>query len=388
MDAIEDILRIAQCPGVGPRTYSRLQQAFGSAQAILGASIQALGQVEGVDAGRAKQVLQAETYDPRPELERAAACGVHLVSQEDPAYPQALKNTFDPPILLYVKGHLKPSDGVALSVVGTRHPSHYGRAQGERFGALLAQTGFTVVSGLARGIDSAAHRGALAARGRTIAVQGRGLAEVYPEENRDLADEVAASGAILSELPMDTGPAPENFPRRNRIIAGMSLGTLVIEAPARSGALITARLANDLGREVFAIPGRIDQRAAAGVNDLIAQGQAKLVQGLEDILEEIGPVADALRPRVGQEATDPAEAPASSQPSPSLEQPSVEPQTRTANAREEQVLAVLGADPVHIDDICAQTGLPVHVVASTLMMLELKRAVDQLPGKFYVPKHR
>ncbi len=394
MEPIEDILRLAACPGLGPRTYARLREAFGTADAILGQSAAALRAVDGIRAPLADAIARSGDYDPRPELDRAAEEGVSILGQGDPAYPASLRETFDPPIVLYVKGELVPEDAIGLAIVGTRRTSQYGRAQAERFASLLARAGFTVVSGLARGVDSAAHRGALVAGGRTLAVLGSGLARIYPPENRDLAAEITGAGALVSEFAMDADPSRENFPRRNRLIAGLTLGTLVIEAPLRSGALITARLANELGREVFAIPGRIDQRNAEGCNRFISEGQAKLVQSLDDILEEFQDVADALRgapPPVrqarlpgaddaGTEATEADDAAGIAD----ADDGDEDAPAPAADDRESRILAVIADEEMHIDEICARSGLPVHEVSATLMLLELKRRIEQQPGRFFV----
>lgn len=362
MSRVEEALALAASPGLGPRTYLRLKEHFGSDAAILGASVADLAQVEGVSASLTRTVAAAHEYDPRPELERAAEVGACILSQDDEAYPKALKESYDPPIVLYVRGTLQPEDALALAVVGTRQPTQYGRAQAERFAGQFARLGLVVVSGLARGIDSVAHRACLQAGGRTLAVLGSGLGRIYPRENRDLASAISAQGAVLSEYPVDTGPSRENFPKRNRLIAALAFGTLVVEAPRRSGSLITARLANELGREVFALPGRIDQRQAAGGNHLIASGQAKLIQSLECVLEELGPLAEALGPPP----------------------PAADGAATTADPREASLLAAIPAgEETHIDQVCAATGLPAHEVAAGLMMLELKRAVRQLPGRFF-----
>ncbi|MBN1257754.1 MAG: DNA-processing protein DprA [Planctomycetes bacterium] len=400
MDRIEEALRLASCPGIGPRTYLQLRNAFGSNDAILGASVEQLCEVDGVGKILAEKIARAHEYDPRQELEAAARQQVQLIDQDNPAYPPALKTTFDPPILLYVKGSLRPSDAIALAIVGTRQPSRYGRAQAERFSALLARTGFTIVSGLARGIDSAAHRSALVAGGRTLAILGSGIGNIYPEENRDLAAEISQNGAVISEFPMQASPARENFPRRNRLIAGMTLGTLVVEGPTRSGSLITARLANELGREIFAIPGQIDHRNAEGCNALIAQGQAKLVTGLDDILEELGPLREALQPSVNEDLSEEHSADLSTQQSlmtkevagkvvstvdELMKPPSVAP--GAGSEKEITILNSLGEEEMHIDDLCVQSGLPVHEVSGLLMIMELKGLVRQHPGNF-VARHK
>jgi DNA processing protein len=372
MEQVENLVRLALAPGIGCVTVNRLLRHFGDSDRVLGAAESELKGVEGVTANHVKGVLAAGKIDPRPELELAARHGVSLIAFDDPAYPAHLRSTYDPPFILYVRGELKPADNLSLALVGTRRASNYGHEQAERFGSLLARAGFTVVSGLARGIDSYAHRGALAARGRTLAVVGCGLAHMYPEENRDLAAEIAGHGAVISEFPMDVGPARENFPRRNRIIAGLSLGVLVVEAPERSGALITARFAGEMNREIFAIPGRIDQLNATGCHRLIREG-ATLVRNLEDILSELGPMSDAAAKAVSeQEKSKPAPVRGNSF-------SNIKPVDN-----EELILSRLDHEPVHIDEICAATGLPVSTVSATLMIMEIKQQVQQKPGKFFL----
>lgn len=386
-DAVEDIMRLMSCQGVGPRTFARLRHAFGSVEDVLRANKSELMGVKEVGPKVAGEILRCRDYDPRPELARAAEIGAKVLGIDDAEYPPALRNSFDPPALLYVKGDILPRDSIAIAIVGTRRLSAYGRSQAERFASLLARMGVCVVSGLARGVDSVAHRSCMTARGRTLAVMGSGLGHIYPEENRDLASEISQSGAVISEFPIDTGPSRENFPRRNRIIAALTLGTLVVEAPMRSGALITARFANEYGREVYAIPGRIDQRNAEGCNNLIARGQAKLVQNMEDIMEELGPLAENLKKeagvvverRVPQEVSAQAQGGASGN-SAQMAQPAQSP----AEIKEQKILEAVGTDTIHIDDICVRSGLPVHEVSAGLMMLELKRQVKQRPGKFFV----
>ncbi len=370
MERVEHLLKLTLASGIGPVTIHRLLRELGSADAVLGESEERLRKVEGVTAAHARAVREAREIDPRPELDAAGREDVELIGYDDPRYPEQLRQTYDPPVILYVRGELVPADGVAMAVVGTRRPTHYGREQAERFGDLLARSGFTVVSGLARGIDTCAHRGALRAGGRTLAVLGNGLGHVYPEENRDLAAQVTSAGALLSEFRMDAGPARENFPRRNRIVAGLALGVLVVEAPSRSGAVITARYASEMNRELFVIPGRIDHENTAGCHRLIREG-ATLARDLDDILEEFGPLADTLaqRRREGAERADP-EAPREG--------------AQAADDVEAQILSALGPDPAHIDHICATTGLAAGKVSAALMILELKRAVVQKPVKFFV----
>ncbi|MHC4886526.1 MAG: DNA-processing protein DprA [Planctomycetota bacterium] len=378
MQNLEDVLRLASVEGVGPRTYRSLIETLGSVDQVLGASRDELSQVPGMRRGTCHALLQAHRYDPRPELEEADRIGVQILHQEHPQYPAPLLSIYDPPILLYCRGTLVPSDRMAVGVVGTRGPSHYGRAMANRFASELSRLGFAVVSGLARGVDSVAHRSALRAGGRTLAVLGSGLGCIYPEENADLVVQIAEQGAVLSEFPLRMEPAREHFPRRNRLIAGLSLGTLVVEAPHRSGSLITARMANEMGREVFAIPGRVDQRNAEGGNHLIQRGEAKLVTRVEDLLEEFGPMAGQERqPDVGS----PVQTRLDLEGAPPTED---EPCPLSAEGeREEKILLALEGGEMPIDGICAATGLVVAQVSSALMLLELKRRVRRKPGRVY-----
>ena len=290
-------LRWALTDGIGPLTFSRMLIQLGDPAEALGASAGVLQTVKGI--GREKASAIARSRDSAAvdeEVSAAEVHGVRIVCRADAEYPEGLKRIPDAPIVIYVKGDLLPTDVVALAIVGSRRCTIYGSEQARRFGELLAGAGFTVVSGLARGIDAFAQHGAADAGGRSIAVMGRGLAEIYPPENEALATRLLEHGAWVSELPMQAAVRAENFPSRNRIIAGMTLGTLVIEAAQRSGALITARLATEYNREVFALPGRAQDPMSIGTNALIRDGGAKLVMSLEDILEEISEVAEALRP--------------------------------------------------------------------------------------------
>ena len=293
---------------------------------------------------------------------------------EDEGYPQPLRNIPDPPICLYVRGRLEPTDSVAVAVVGTRRCSHYGREQAILFGQLLARAGFTVVSGLARGIDSHAHRGALQGGGRTIAVLGNGLGSIYPAEHESLAAEVATVGAVLSEFPVESQPAPENFPRRNRIIAGLALGVMVIEGGKTSGALITAGLASEYNREVFALPGRVDNpQLTAGVHRLIRDGQAKLVTCLEDVLDELGQVGEIMRDdTVPSEQAGKEPAAEASKPVPKLD------------TEEQAVLDAVTSGVEDADEIVAKTRLQMGQVMSTLTSLQLKGVIRRLPGNRFV----
>ena len=298
------------------------------------------------------------------ECERLEADWARLITLPEASYPDALRWLPDPPPVLYARGELLPQDRLAIAVVGSRRPSRYGRSMAERFGAELAEHGFTVVSGLARGVDGLAHRGALRAGGRTIAVLGCGVNRVYPPEHRGLCEDICAQGAVLSEFGFDTRPQRWNFPRRNRIISGLTLGVVVVEATERSGSLLTARHAAEQGREVFAVPGRIDVESSRGAHRLI-QGGAKLVTGAGDILDEL---PEAVRETALKFAVTPA---------------TVEEAAPDLSAPESRVLALLGAEETHIEALIAASQLPAHRVASILATLELRGLARQFPGKFF-----
>ncbi len=364
-------LRLHLTPGVGPRLYAALVEHFGSARAAAEAPASALREVPGIGretAGRIRDGL-AEA-DPEAERDRAAAAGVRVLVLGEPAYPPGLGYLAAAPPVLYVKGTLEAEDAQAVTLVGTRRCSLYGSDQAERLGGGLGRAGFTVVSGLARGIDSSAHRGALAAGGRTLAVLGNGLDTVYPPENAHLADAVVACGALVSEFPMTTGPTAENFPRRNRILAALALGTVVIEAGRRSGALITARFAYELGKDVFAVPNRVDAPGAAGVHALLRDG-ATLVESVTDILDafpDLAVPAGAAEADGARDATLALKA--------------------NLSAEEARLLEVLDGDPAGTDALAAGTGLDAARVSGALTLLELKGLVRALPGGRFVRRRR
>ena len=298
------------------------------------------------------------------ECERLEANWAKLVTLPEAAYPELLRWLPDPPPVLYMRGEMLPQDGVAIAVVGSRRPSRYGRMMAERFGAELAEQGFTVVSGMARGVDGLAHQGALQAGGRTIAVLGCGVNRVYPPEHRRLYESICGQGSVVSEFGFDTKPDRWNFPRRNRIISGLTLGVVVVEASERSGSLHTAHHAIEQGREVFAVPGRIDVESSRGTHRLI-QGGAKLVTGVGDILEEL---PEAIRTSALQHAKTRALA---EQPAPDL------------SPQEAQVFRLLSVEEIHIEAVIEASRLPAHLVASILATLELQGVVRQFPGKFF-----
>ena len=365
-------LRLQLTTDVGPIRLRNLLDHFGSVDAVLAASRGDLERVRGI-AGRVSEGIFRARNDnaAEREIDRAAHFGLRIVCLEDPDYPKPLLNIPDPPTCLYIRGQLRPADAVAVAIVGTRRCSHYGREQAVRFGELLGHAGFTVVSGLARGVDGHAHRGALRAGGRTVAVLGNGLGSVYPREHESLAAEVAEAGAVLSEFPVETSPAPENFPRRNRIIAGLSLGVIVAEAGKQSGALITARLANEYNREVFAVPGRVDQpELTLGTSGLIRDGQAKLVTGLDDVLDELGNVGEVMRTSAPPAPLTPDHQDAAMMVAAAL----------TLTTEERAVLDAVTKGTEDADAICLETQLDIGRVTPVLTSLQLKGLVKRLPG--------
>ena len=367
--------------GIGPIVFARLLVRFGDAETALGVSAGQLQTVKGIGRETVESIARSrDAAKVEAEVEAAAEHGLRIICQADPDYPEGLKRIADPPIVLYVKGELLPTDALAIAIVGTRRCTIYGSEQARRFGELLAQAGFTIVSGLARGIDAFAHHGAVDADGRSIAVFGRGLDEIYPPDNRALAEKLLEHGAWLSELPVRTAVRRENFPTRNRIIAGLTLGTLVVEAPQRSGALITARLANEYNREVFAVPGRVQDPTSFGSNALIRDGAAKLVTCLDDILEELGEVGLAMQQKPG-EADDSSDA---GRESPS-ERPGAasKPALRLSPA-ESRVYEVIGYEPMLQDAVLAATELPPGEVLAAFTSLELKGLIKRLPGQLVV----
>ncbi len=292
---------------------------------------------------------------------------VNVVTIFDENYPVALRSIYDPPVVLYIKGHWPGDHGLAIGVVGSRNASVYGLKIAEKFSSQLAELGITVVSGLARGVDAASHRGCLRTGGQTVAVVGCGLCHVYPEQNRELYKEIGQKGAILSEFPMSVPPISGNFPARNRIISGLSLAVLVVEASLKSGALITSRFALEQGRDVFAVPGQIDQSNSQGVNQLIKDG-AKLVTCFEDILQELEPQLRRDFVKTGK----------------TEEEFLPERTTHDLSEQEWSVVKCVNKEPLYIDEVVAKSGQPQLEVAGVLLKLELKKVIKQLPGKYFV----
>jgi len=362
MNDTEASIVLNMLPQMGPVRFRSLMERFGSPSAILSASGQDLRSVEGIGTEVASFITGwREHADPDEELNAVEKAGARVVTQADPEYPELLKEIHDPPILLYVLGRLEERDQRnGIGIVGTRRASHYATESAKKLGYQLAYSGLTIYSGLARGIDAAAHQAALAANGRTVAVLGSGLSHIYPEENIPLAERIAAgSGAVISEFPMGTTPTRQTFPKRNRIISGCSFGLLVVEAPMNSGSLISAREAADQGRSLYAVPGRIDQPVTLGSNRLIQQG-AKLVIDAGDILSDL-PMIFANPPDLER-----------SGPRVQLE------------GEERLVYDAIGDDPTPVDQIIAKSGLPAATVSSRLLALELGRHVRSQPGNRFL----
>jgi DNA processing protein len=358
-------VRLACVPGIGSRLRQLLLERFGSPQAVFAASPKEIAGVARIGLKLAELIpTLAKAPVAEEVIELCRRREVQILPEGTAGYPGLLSRIDDPPGLLFVRGKLEPCDALAVAIVGARHASAYGRRVAHQLAGGLARAGYTVVSGLARGIDAAAHRGALEAGGRTIAVLGSGVLSIYPPEHAELALEVIAQGAVVSELPPLTEPQTGTFPSRNRIISGLTLGTVVVEAADRSGALITARLAGEQGREVFAVPGPIDSRMSRGCHGLIRDG-ATLVQGIDDILEELGPLFETAVTADGREVKSPAEL--------------------RLDELERQVLAAIdtlagGAGGVDIDDLVAETGLAAARVLAAIGVLETRRIARRLPG--------
>jgi len=374
---IEKWLKLIRAEGVGPVTFAKLLEHFGTIDKTLGASVSEMTKIEGIGLKTAEQIAATRNkFDAIAELESAEKLGVWIIHFNDERYPPVLRRIYDPPPVLYIKGSLSRQDNLCVAIVGCRRCSLYGQEQASRFGHLLASAGFTVCSGMARGIDTAAHQGALSAGGRTIAVQGCGLANIFPPENAKLFEMIAESGACVSELPLRYEPLSENFPPRNRIIAGLSLGTIVIEASLKSGALITARAALENNREVMAIPGKIDSPISRGTHQLLKQG-AKLVESIEDVMEALGYVGEQLREYANASAKEATEA---------VELPLFDVSQLNLSASERLIYDYLEKEAVHIDQITTETDLMSADVSAGLVSLQLKGLVKQLPGSLFVKR--
>jgi DNA processing protein len=357
-------LRLSLVPGIGPRHLTSLLDYFGDPDAVLAASIADLEHVSGIGPKLAMQIQTAK-HSNAAEREWRLACehGFRFLERGSADFPTNLDQVDDAPRLLRCRGEVLKQDDMAVAIVGARRCTVYGQQQAERLGRALAMAGLTIVSGLARGIDGAAHRGALSVGGRTIAVSATGLLEVYPPEHKELAAQIADSGAILSENRFEQKPSAGLFPQRNRIISGLSLGVIIVEANRKSGALHTARHANEQGREVMALPGRVDSLASEGCHNLIRDG-ATLIRDADDVLQALGPLIEPVKSEDKGEVRSTREL--------------------TLNDQERAVLNCVHTDPRPIDEVIREAGIEPSRVLATLTVLEMKRLVRRLPGGMYM----
>ena len=384
-DEKRDWLSLTLVPGVGTTLFIRLLARFRTPSEVLRASEAALAEVVGPK--RAERIrAYRETADVDGQIRAMEKYDAQIITMDDPAYPARLAEIYDPPLVLFVRGGLQEHDQYSVSIVGTRKATVYGIRTTEQLARSLSARGITVVSGLATGIDAAAHRGALEGGGRTIAVLGSGVDIVFPSENAELMHRVINQGCVLSPFPMGMKPLRGNFPQRNRIISGLSLGTVVVEAPPNSGALITARTAAEQGREVFAVPGQVGQRTSMGPHSLIREG-AKLVETVEDILVELDLPA-ALRQAAPVAGTPVPEHPPEDQAAAALSQEPARaaPPQPSLSSPEKDILAVLAADGSFVDEIAMACRISVSEALSSLTMLELKGLVRQFSGKRFAPR--
>lgn len=358
MNKLKYLIQLNLTQNIGDVKLKSLLDYFGSADRILCSSKSELMKVGGISSGIAEAILNISKNKVEKELKLIEQNNIDIISIKDRRYPENLTNIYSPPILLYVKGQLQPQDKNAIAIVGSRRATYYGLSTAENLAYKLAKYGITIVSGMARGIDSAAHKGALKAGGRTIAVFGSGLFNIYPPESKKLFDEVSANGAVVSEFPLNTPPFKQNFPKRNRIISGLSLGVIVAEAAKKSGALITSDFALEQGREVFAVPGKINSATSKGTHMLIKQG-AKLVETAEDILEELNiEIEDNYDGKTLH--------------------------TNELNEKEKTVYSFLNKEPQHIDGIAEKSDIPLNLLLSILMKLQMKGFVKEIHGKKFV----
>ncbi len=358
----EALIALNMMEGMGPITVSALVSSLGSAASVFSSARNDLMCVQGIGPKMAETILrQRDDLAWERECDEADKLGIRIITREDAEYPKSLLAIHDPPLVLYMRGELESRDGKAIAVVGTRRPTYYGKEVAARLAGQIAEAGYTVVSGLAAGIDTIAHRQAITMLGRTVAVIGSGLKHMYPASNKQLAEEIVGCGAVISEFPLDRKPDKTTFPIRNRIVTGLSTGVVVVEAGIKSGAMITARLAMEQGRNVFAVPGRIDSALSSGTNGLIKQG-AKLVENIGDILDEY----ELLFPIM---------------PETSSKQPGL-----NMTDDERSVVTLLEQGEMAVDLLIRETGMQAGAMSSLLVGLEMKRAVRMLPGQLVALK--
>jgi len=354
---------LSRVNGLGPRLMAALLDEFGTATNVLQQSRESLLRVSGLGPAVSQRILAASLAEAEAYLQHCERIGVTLLQSESTEYPEPLKSIPDAPPLLHCRGALTSQDALAIGIVGSRRCSPYGIRNAGRLAGSLVRAGFTVVSGLARGIDAAAHRGALNAGGRTIAVLATGVEKIYPPEHDELASQIIDQGALLSESPLDQKPRRGMFPQRNRIISGLSQGVIVVEATRRSGALHTVRHAMEQGREVFALPGPVDSLSSEGCHDLIRDG-VTLIRNVEDVLEQLGPLTTPARPDAERTVHHPRE--------------------MVLNPRESEILNAITSEPTPVDEVVRATQLDPSRVLSTLTVLEMRRFIRRLPGNMVV----
>jgi len=374
---IDKWIKLLRCDGIGPVGFTRILKYFGNIDDALTASPHRLEKVEGIGPKTAESILSSrDKFNTNKEIALAEKLGVWIINIEDSRYPAALKRIYDPPPVLYVKGTLKTSDALAVAIVGTRRCTTYGREQSSRLGYMLASTGFTITSGLASGIDTAAHLGAIKAQGRTIAVQGCGLATVFPQENKKLFTQVADSGACISELPLEFEARSENFPARNRIISGLSMGTIVVESAGIGGAMITAAAAIEQNREVMALPSRVDSPVSVGPHRLIKDG-ARLVHNIDDVMGALGYIGEGLKEHASLAAAKSEK---------DVQGRLFDIEQLNLSQTEKIVMKNLDKEPAHIDELIGKTNLPAGQINSALICLRLKGLINQFPGNMFTKK--
>lgn len=365
LEQLTDLFLLLSIDGIGPGKFRNLLAKFRSTKNILSADYQSLMNVEGISTNLAKRIRKAsherelsEKFTEK-ELKKLEKLGGKLITIWDQEYPSILKKIYDPPILFYMLGEFNESDQFSISIVGTRQPTNYGKVQAEKISMDLSRQGITIISGMARGIDSIAHNAAIKSGGRTIAVIGSGLDVIYPAENKKLFDKIAENGAVVSEFALGTKPDAQNFPRRNRIISGLSLGVIVIETGATGGAMQTAAFALDQNREVFALPGNVGVRQSDGTNLLIQKGEAELITSADDVINEL---ELKLKPVLGK---------------------NIPKQQIDLTLFEEKIINAINSEPLHIDKIASLTNMSTSDCLVNLLSLEFKGLIKQLPGKMF-----
>lgn len=355
------LIKLNQTKGVGGGIFRRLLEHFESIENIRNANREDFLEVKGIGPKNTENLLRGLSFEVANEFDYEQSHGVKIVTIFDKEYPKSLLGLYDPPLVLFIRGEILSEDRISLAIVGSRSPTTYGKFQAERFSLFLAASGFTIVSGLAYGIDACAHQGAIHGKGRTIAVLGHGHGKCYPENNQKLLEAIVENGAVVTEYLFNSPPKAQNFPNRNRIVAALSLGVLVVEAKINSGSLITARIGLELGKEIFALPGPVQSPESEGPHKLI-NGGARLVQKPEDILEELGELETILKPVLTN----------------------VTKQLNTSlNEDEQKIISKLNATPKHLDELFLALDYEASEILSYLSLLEIKGVIKSYPGRFY-----